>query len=567
MSSLNIKMVNYKKRGRRPTRRRRLTSTALVPLKQTRRSGALMTLASGTKIHPAIHAAMTAYDAAQAATRTYNKLQAAVNKLPKTKRLTQTKAVTRGKYGSGAGMNRHEKLKPVGTIGPVNRGNGRGYSRPNGVLTTHGKGVVPKWKRKRLYEYKYNVWQTVLLSKTNRMPASNNVLNSFRYPIKAPECKDSQTLQCMLFSPWCSNFSGIHTTLFRKINDAGTDIDHSSEYLDVIQNKVDIGRHSLPSNVDATNGSAIVYESDYAGGAISAATARGATNLDQAQIYFNQLVKGVNIDLVFTASRAFDMRVGVSLVRFIKTSPSLTWTADDKKMLLNNLDYRGMEYSDYKVEWNHQFTLPGLKKNKSPPQVSLKKIIKCNFLQTNTFEKNNVSEAMSQAASNDLGKGIAVRMNEVSDGDVSSQFYILIKYRKVQKPQQFTYQATIADDANNVVKASVSLPIVSEESFDVPQTFYDGTLGTSGAPASSANMGNESKGSFYVHGKIQYNWGFKRECESVPSIVSSDPSHADYKKAQSLMIDPTTTANDTIGFYTQSPSHVQLAASTANTGP
>ena len=126
----------------------------------------------------------------------------------------------------------------------------------------------------------------MLLSKTNRMPGSNNVLESFRYPIKAPECKDSETMQAMIFTPWCSNFSGIHTTMFRKINSAGTDIDHSSELLDVIQNKVDNQRHSLNSNVDGTGGSAIVYESDYAGGAITAGTARGASNLAQAQIWF-----------------------------------------------------------------------------------------------------------------------------------------------------------------------------------------------------------------------------------------------------------------------------------------
>ncbi len=72
---------------------------------------------------------------------------------------------------------------------------------------------------------------------------------------------------------------------------------------------------------------------------------------------------------------------------------------------------------------------------------------------------------------------------------------------------------------------------------------------------------------FYVHGKIVTRWGFRRQPESIPSIVSSDASHADYKKAQSLMIDPTYITDDTYGLYTESPDHVQLAASTANTGP
>ena len=485
------------------------------------------------------------------------------------KTLKQTTAKMRGDY-----HDRHEKLKNQGTIAPVNKGKGFN-TKPNGVLTTHGKGVVPKWKRKRLFDFKYDIWQTVLLSKSNRMPASNNVLESFRYPIRAPECLDGERLQCMIFTPWCSHFSGIHTTLFRKIRADGTDIDHDTTTLDVIQNKCDIFRHELGGTgsaqaiVDGSTQTAITYEGDYDGGAIAASVARGASNVAQAHIYFNQLVKGVRVDLAFMASRAFPMRIGVSLVRFIKTSQSVTWTAADKKMLLNNLDYRGMEYKDYKVEWNHQFTLPALMKNRKPPRYSINKFIKCNFLQTNTFESNNVSEAMTQANNTALGKGISVRVNEVSDGDVSSQFYLLIKYRRIRKPQQFTYVQQldmVSAHGSGVSQASVSTPIVTEDSFDVPVLDGTGTSPGTGAPLSS-NQGNEALGSFYVHGKLQYQWGFKRECESIPSIVSSDISHADYKKAQSLMIDPTNVADDTYGLYTESPNHVQLAASTANVGP
>ena len=104
------------------------------------------------------------------------------------KALKQTKAVMRGDY-----HDRHEKLKEKGTIGPVNKGKGFNTA-PNGIVITHGKGVVPKWKRKRLYDYKYDVWQTVLISKSNRMPGSNNVLNTYRYPVRVNQCKDSQTL-------------------------------------------------------------------------------------------------------------------------------------------------------------------------------------------------------------------------------------------------------------------------------------------------------------------------------------------------------------------------------------
>ncbi len=62
----------YKKRGTRSRRRRLTTSTALVPIAQTRRSGALIAASRMARVHPAVHAAMNAYDAAQHATRIYN---------------------------------------------------------------------------------------------------------------------------------------------------------------------------------------------------------------------------------------------------------------------------------------------------------------------------------------------------------------------------------------------------------------------------------------------------------------------------------------------------------------
>merc|ERR1711990_138304 len=51
------------------------------------------------------------------------------------KSLRQTGLVQRGK------MNRHEKLKVSG-IGPLNKGKGFN-STANGVVTTHGKSVIP----------------------------------------------------------------------------------------------------------------------------------------------------------------------------------------------------------------------------------------------------------------------------------------------------------------------------------------------------------------------------------------------------------------------------------------
>lgn len=469
--------------------------------------------------------------------------------------------------------NRHEELNTYQSNNKVPTGKGKGKTKSTGVLTTHGVGRVPRWKLERLNKYKHNVYQTVLISKSNRLPASQNFLENARYPIKAPECLDSERIQSMVFTPFCSHFSGVHSTMFRKVQSDGTDLDHSTTLLDVIQNKADIARQELPASVDGTGGSAIVYESDYAGGAITAGTARGATNQAQIVSYIDQLVKGVNVNLVFMASRAFDMKIGVSVVRKIVASTPNDMTADDKKNLLNNMDYKGIPYSDYRVEWNHQFVLKGLKAGKKPPTYSVNKKLKCNWMQSNTFQSDTTSQAMTQANTNLLGKNINVRQDETADGDMSSQFFVIIKYRKVQKPQQFTYSQAIEADSNfstGITSAHVELPVITEESFDVPTS--DGLASGSGTGFEegkpfSTNQGNESLGSFYLHGKLVYNWGFRREPEAIPSLVSSDPSHADYKKAQSLMIDPTFVANDTYGIYSESPDHVQLATNTSNTGP
>lgn len=461
-------------------------------------------------------------------------------------------------------MNRHEKLNQAGTTGPVNKGKGYNTSK-DGTVVTHGKGRVPKWKQKRLGLYKYDVWQTILLSKSNRLAASNNVLETFRYPIKAPECLDSERVQSMVFQPFCSHFSGIHSTLYQKVRADGTDLDHSTELLDVIQSKADVARHSLPASVDGVQGSAIIYEGDYLGGAFTAGNARAAGNIAQVHKYYDQLVKQLKIDLVFTASRAFPVEISVSVVRMIDAASPYALSADDKKMLLNNLDNKGMEYSRFKTEWLHKFRLPALMSDKKPPQYSINKILKTNFLQSNVFEKNNVAETMTQAGTTLLGKGIDVRVNEVADGDMSGNFVVLIKHRKVQTPQQFIYKSCVQGVGGGIQVASAEFPALSEQSYDIPVHSGD-SMPNSGEPF-AVNQGDETKASFYVHGKLVTKWGFRRQPESIPSIVSSDPSHVDYKKSQSLMIAPSYTTDDTYGLYTESPSHVQLAGSTANTGP
>ena len=560
----------YSRRPRAPRRRRLLP---LAALSKAARASQSLTIPKKAMTHPSARGIARGgipqmlYDAAFDPNHPIaNALRDYVNKPKK----NQTK------YRSTNRHDRHQELKSDNVNSAVPKGKGAGYDKANGRLTTHGRGKVPAWKLKRLGKYKNSVFQTVLLSKSNRLAASQNLLERSRYPIKAPECLDSERIQAMVFSPFCSHFSGVHSTLYQKIQADGTDLDHdTSNRLDVIQNKCDITRHELggigsaQSILDGATQTAITYEGDYAGGAISASSARGAANLAQIHSYYDQLVKGVNVNLVFMASRAFDMRVSVSVVRLIKPTSPNTLDANDKKMLLNNLNYKGIEWSDYRVEWNHQFTLKGLKENKKPPTYSVNKKLKTNFLQTNTFESNNTAQAMVQSAATQLGKDINVRQNETADGDVSSQFFVIIKYRKVAAPQQFTYSQQldmVSAHGSGVSQASIDVPVITEGSFDVPVVDGTGTTPGDGAPF-SANQGDEGKGSFYIHGKIVYEWGFKREPESIPSIVSSDPSHADYKKVQSLMIDPTFTTDDTHGIYTESPDHVQLAASTANTGP
>ena len=90
------------------------------------------------RVHPAVTAAMHAYDAAQYATNVYNRVSRGIEGAKGVvKPLKQTKAVSRGSYNQ------------------TKRGSGYN-NRPNGVITTHGKGKVPKWKSKRLGKVKTN---------------------------------------------------------------------------------------------------------------------------------------------------------------------------------------------------------------------------------------------------------------------------------------------------------------------------------------------------------------------------------------------------------------------------
>ena len=139
-------------------------------------------------------------------------------------------------------------------------------------------------------------------------------------------------------------------------------------------------------------------------------------------------------------------------------------------------------------------------------------------------------------------------------------------------PQQFQYHQAIEVDSdstsNRFASAYVSMPALSEESLDVPPTTgitgadSDGNDFETGEPFST-NQGNETLSSAYVVGKLVYEFGFRKEVESQPSLINNGSSSVHYKKPLSLNIDPTLTGDDTNGLYTKSAQHTNLTISTA----
>lgn len=131
------------------------------------------------------------------------------------------------------------------------------------------------------------------MSKSPRLPTSDNILKTFRYPIKAPECLDSERVQTMVFLPFCSHWTGIHTTFYRKIRADGTDLDHdTAQPLGVIQNKADVARHALPTTVEGSRKQAVGYEHELnTGGIIDGAATQTSTNLLNNHAYYDQMLK------------------------------------------------------------------------------------------------------------------------------------------------------------------------------------------------------------------------------------------------------------------------------------
>lgn len=507
--------------------------------------------------------------------------------------LRQTKAITRAGKRKTGGRNvgarpgraqvkrkkqnphRHESL-PNRLAKPVPKG--RGYNnRATGVVYSHPRSRVPKWKLERMRKYKNEVWQTVLLSKSNRLAGSNNTLELTRYPIKLPETLDGEKTMTVLFEPFCSHFSGIHSTMFRKVASstdvvsnphraAGTYLDHDfNTRLDVIQNKAATERHDLDrlKQIDGTGAGQIYYKNGYDNKSVNDVAA--VSNFNQVKAHLDQVVKQIGIDLVFTASRAFPVVCSVSVVRRIQPSAPFQLSVDDQRELCNSVSNKGLDYKEWRCEWEHTFTLPALRIGKPIPTKSINKIIKTNFAQTNSFNENTVAGDMADASASALGSNVSGTHNEIADGAASGQFLILIKYRKKQQVQQFTYKQTIMSTATNsgahissIPTASVELPVVTEESFNVPVNTGGQNWGdipnNDGTPFKT-DQGDESKASMYVHGKLKTCWGFQLATEQMPSVTDGTN-----KRMQSLMIDPTFDhANTTYGLYQASPDHVDTS--------
>ena len=573
-------------------RRRKLTKNQLARLRNPRQGAQLARYSksraaaamfgTASRTVPALEAAHMAYQAAQHATNIYNKTMSAFDKSKHKgiRDIRQTKARTRG---AALNQHRNEKLAQPKSQ-PMNRGKGLNKKNmgPSGVLFTHPNSRIPHWKVERLNKYNNMVYQTVLLSKSNRLPTSNNTLQTTRYPLSVPECLDGERTQTMLFTPFCSHWSGQHTTYFRKVNAAGTALEHdTAKSLDVIQRMADtrrLNRDIVSKVAGNAEAAAILYE-----GPTPQADVQTAANLKSIVSYKDQLVKHIGLDLVFIASRAFPVEVSVSVVRQIKPAAPYTLTTNETRELCNGVGNHGMDWSTWRTEYYHKFKLPALRVNKKPPHYNIKKTLKTNFIQTNTFNENTTSQDMAQASQTSLGSNIHSTINEVADGNMSGNFYVLIKYRKVQEPQQFTYTQTVISNPGKDAKAEITIPMVSEQSFDIPGNAYRGnntsypvSLADNGATTSdpagqpleaTTNNIREDRAHFFINGKLTYGWGFKEDTEPIPSLVSEVVANGNYKKLQALNIDPSLDINDDdYGIYTQSPDHVQITPSTATGG-
>lgn len=460
---------------------------------------------------------------------------------------------------------RHETINTGSSSQSAGRGSGYN-STATGVLVTHPASKVPRWKTARLRKYHMDnaVWQTVYVSKSNRIPGSNNVLAKHRSPINVPECA-GLLANFMLFQPFASAYSGTHTSYYRTVNTVSGSAGYLSTLytpdtvdgkLDTVQRMADIQRQTLPPSVEATGAQEVLYENDVNSGAAIVS----ASQLAQKTIWFDQCARVCKLDLKFIATRNFSMKVSVSLVRRIKPTNITTLSPEDTYTLCNDLTMKGADRDRWVTEWNHTFVLKGLKKNKPIPFHLINKDIKMNVMQTNCFQDDTTFETATQAQHTILGRGLISPQQEVADGDTSGLYFIKIAYRRIRQPILYEYEQAVATH-NGVTAATVSVPAVSETPLDIPT--HANMFG--GVPFETA-YGNEGAGCFQLIGTMKHCWTYREDPEAIPSVKSSSPASNDYKKAQSLNLAPWLSGSQN-GLYTKSPDDVFLAASTANTGP
>jgi hypothetical protein len=451
-----------------------------------------------------------------------------------------------------------------------------------GVSNIHGR--QPKWKLQRLRKYKYSIWQTTLISKacivdnngtfTNgygRIPTSNNLLSSARFPLTLPDCtmesvggiNTHKKLQAVVWQPFLSAFSGTHTAYPLKINSAQTELEVWNEGRnDVIQNKADLHRIMLPADVDGTLSSVPKYtqesynEWEFVN---THATVAGLDNQNVITDYFQHLIKSINIHLILISNRPFPVDYSLSVIRRIKASvpfgilggkgaPPGTHLTDQKN-LLNSLSNKGIPYDEFAVEYSCRGTLPALKEGQSPPERHIFKKLKCNFMVSNDFQDNSNAENYVESNTTLLGSNVNMSHSEVSDGDMCGEYFIILKYIKHQSNQVFRWERSHTNSTTGITD-SISVPAVTSQGFNIPD--YHQQLTASG----KLGENDEQKASMEIIGKIQVEHGVSKEPDQIPSLISKDSSNtASYKKSLSLNITPSIPHGQSNSCYTRSPDH------------
>jgi len=526
-------------------RRRRLPESALAisPMGQTlQHYTSANTLAAFYKkhIHPQVVHAMTDFaDKAKRRPKGRPMVRGAKGKLKVSGRV-KGKPVRKGKAGS------RQSPGDLKQDSQTRSRTGDGFGKPHQVVHTHPRHKQPKWKLKRHREYKNLVYQTILISRPARLANSENCLIKHRHATKFPESNNFDT-QTVILKPFCSEWSGIHTMHYQHVNAVGDALTNSVNLgvdgrFDVIQHKAPSQKKTFDASIglDGQYLSTAQYQHDASGGGFSWNFINSTSNNDNVFAHLDNMVKTIDFNLEFISARPYVVDASVSLVRFIKETTKFELTTEDIKNLTNSVSkQRGLDYDRMVVEFQHKFSIPALQMNKKIPSVSFRKKVMCSFMQKNDFETRDVAGVMTESNNTGLGKGIIVNKKQIADGNEIGNFAILISYKKRKTIQQFTYEQSLAEayNAAGYSGASIRLPVVTEESFDVPTLGSaintDGLVGGSqdGAPLST-NQGNEAAASFFCQGKITTAFAFKDKVDQYPSVTNTDPGQP--KKPLSL---------------------------------